>query len=449
MPDIFDQISLGEEAVPFEEFGEIVEKAPTAREGDIFEQVTYEEPPSLISETGRHLARTGSRIAETLLGLPGDVGRLLQTGVAQVERGAGKIREKIGLEPLPTGIRKPGVPGPQEIRELSEKIFGEKVTPQTAAESFIDEIVSDAAALAIPVKGKIPFVRAIGTALAGNLVSEGAEKAGFGEKGKTAAKLGTFFFSGLTGRGNLKKYWKKQYKLADKAIPEGATVEVFKMDRKLDNLERELRKGVSTPSKEFVLSPLKNIQKKLTTGEIPADELIQFKKDINELRGKLYTDLTGKQSIRYAQGKINDLKGIVDEEIAQYGKTNPKFLKSYKNAEEAYSGFHQSQRVGNWISSVIPFGKLGKTKILILEAIFKPATLKATIPAAGALKAGELVTRMLKNPTTRRFYGNLVKDAVNENKAGFIKNLRSLEKEVKKSDPDIFDELMSEEDFLE
>jgi len=79
-----------------------------------------------------------------------------------------------------------------------------------------------------------------------------------------------------------------------------------------------------------------------------------------------------------------------------------------------------------------------------LEAIFKPTALKATLPAVAAFKSGELLTRMFKNPTLRRFYGNLMKDAVSENKGGFIKNLRGMEKEINKSDPDIFDQLTSQ-----
>ncbi len=422
MPDIFDQISL-EEDIP---------------QGDIFDQITFEPPPTRLSEVGRHTARTGARIGEALAGLPGDIGRLLQTGAEAVGVQAAKVREKTGLAPLKVTTAPPGVPGSQELKELSTKIFGETVLPQSPTEAFLDEIVGDAAVLAIPVKGKIPFIRAIGTAIAANLGAKAAEKLGLGEKGQAVAKLGSFFLAGLTGRGTVKKYWKEQYRLADEAIPSNAKVTTFRLERKLDHLSGELEKGISTPSKIFVKTPLKKIRKKIKKGAVKVEELVQFKKDINELRGTLYKDLTGKQSIKYAQGKINDLSGLIDSEIAAYGKENPVMLKHYRNANEAYAGFHQSKRMGRWINRQLK--GIGKPALFILEGMF-PKLIPASGVAFVGLKAGEMITRVMRNPTLRRFYGNLVKDAVKENTGGFIKNLRAMEKELKKSDPDIFDEL--------
>ena len=420
MADIFDEI--------------FIEESP---QEDIFDQIQT-DTASPLGELGRHVARSGSRVSESLLGLPGDVLRVGQIGAQQLEKGASKVREKLGLEPLDSGIKKPGIPGSSELKDLSVKIFGEKVLPQSKTESFIDDIVSDAAVLAVPVKGKIPFMRSIGTALAGNLAFKGAEKVGLDEKGQAAAKLGAFFLSGLAGKGNVKKYWSEQYKLAENAVPTGAQVETFALERKLDNLSHDLSKGISTPSKEFVKTPLKNIRKKIKTGKISVDELVEIKRNINEHRGKLYKDLTGKQSINYAQGKINDLSGLVDSEIAKYGKTNATFLNHYKNANEAFAGFNQSKRVGNWLGRQIKL--IGKGPLLILEGLF-PKLLPGTVASFVGLKGGELVTRVLRNPTLRNYYGNLVKDAVKENTAGFIKNLRALEKGIKKSDPELYKEL--------
>ncbi len=420
------------------EFGKIIEEfsSEPAQDFPVFGEVIEEfKPSTVIPEIGRHIARTGSRIGESLLGLPSDILQTAQIGARGLEKGAGKIREKIGLKPLEIKERPPGVPGSEELREISTKLFGEKVTAQSPTESFIDDIVSDAAVLAIPVKGKIPFMRSIGTALAGNIGAKGAQELGFGEKGQTSAKIGAFFLSGLAGKGNVKKYWNQQYKLADEAIPSGAKVQTFPLFRKLNKLAIELEKGISTPSKTFVKAPLNNIRKKVERGVTSVEELVQMKRDINELRGSLYKDLTGKQSVRYAQGKINDLSGLIDQEIAKYGKKNPEFLKHYKNANEAYAGFNQSKRVGKWINRKL--GAFGKPAILILEGMF-PKLLPASATAFVGLKAGEIATRVFRNPTLRRFYGNMVKDAVKENSAGFVKNLKAMEKELKKSDPDIF-----------
>jgi len=424
------------------EFGEIIEKAsPNSRpEFEEFgELITDFSSPSFISEVGRHTLRTGSRIAESVLGLPSDVLQAGQLGARQLEKMAGKLREKIGLSPLKSGIKKPGLPGSDDLRELSTRIFGEKVLPQSETESFIDNIVADAAVLAIPIKGKIPFLRSLGTALAGNLASKGAEKAGIGEKGQAAAKMGAFFLSGLSGKGTVKKYWNEQYKLAEESIPSKARMDAKKLERDLDILAFNLKKGgIETPSQRFVEKPLKELKKIIHNGKIGVEDAVKAKQKINELRSGLFDEVKGRPGQKYARTKINDISHFLDESLDKYGKNNPKFYKHYKSANEAYGGYQQSKRVGDWISRAIPGGKMGKGSLILLEAIFKPTSLKKTLPAVAAFTGGELLTRMFKNPTLRRFYGNLMKDAINENKTGFLKNLKYIEREIEKTDPEVF-----------
>lgn len=424
MSDIFDRITIDD-----------------SPRGDVFDEIQISESALPVQEITRHLGRTASRIGESVLGLPGDVLRTGQLAARGLEKGAGRIRRTLGMAERETGLRQPGIPGSEELKNLSQKIFGEAVTPQTAGESFVDDIVSDASVLALPIKGKIPFIRAIGTAVAGNVGEEAAKRLGAGQKGQAAAKLGSFFLAGLMGRGNVKKYWNQQYRLAEEALPADAKIDSFLLDSRLRKIERELERGISTPSKNFVKRPLEQIRKKAIRGEVGIDELIEMKKDINELRGSLYKDLTGKQSIRYAQGKINEVANLLDSEIQRYGKGNPKFLSHYKNANDAYAGFNQSRRVGNWIGKQIK--TIGKGPILILEGLFRKL-----IPASGVgfvgLKAGELMTRITRNPTLRRFYSNMMKDALKENSAGFLRNLKSLEKKLKEEEPDIFSRIQEE-----
>lgn len=432
----------------FKEFGTLVEEKPSQFKefGSLAEE--NEEPnrlKSIAKESGRHITRSASRAIESLVGLPGDILRTGEMGASLLEKGAGKIREKIGLKPLESATKKPSIPGSSELRELSTKLFGDIVKPQSQTESFIDDIVSDASVLAIPVKGKIPFIRSIGTALAGNVAAKGAEMLGAGEKGQSAAKLGTFFLSGLTGKGTVKKFWNEQYNLAEKAIPEGAVLDANKLDRQLDKLSHELKKGgIETPSQKFVEKPLNDLKKVISEGELKVEDAVVAKKKINELREGLFEEVKGRAPRKYARTKINDLAKFLDESLEKYGKENPEFYKPYKAANEAFGGYYQSKRVGNWISRQIPFGKLGKGSLLILEAIFQPASLKATLPAFAAFKGGELLTRMFKNPTLRQYYGNLMKDAVKENTSGFLKNLKSMEKEIQEKDPDIFEDLTRE-----
>lgn len=420
MFDIFDEISL--------------EGSP---QGDIFDQIEYTPSSLEKNKSIRHITRTASRIGESLLGLPSDFLQTAQLGARGLEKGASAIREKIGLQPLDSQLKKEPSIGSEDLKRYSEKIFGDIVKPQSEGEKLLDNIVSDAAVLAIPFKGKIPFIRSIGTALAANLAEKGAEKLGLGEKGQIATKLGTFFLSGLTGKGNVKKFWNEQYKLADKSIPSKARFNASNLDRKLDKLSVNLSKGgIETPSQRFITKPLEEIQSVIHNGEMRVEDAIAAKRKINELRSSLFDEVKGKNARKFARTKINDVAKYLDEALENYGKENPTFYKHYKAANEAYGGFQQSKRVGRWINRAIPLGKMGKTGLLILESLFKPTTLPYTVGGFTAIKSGELLTRMFKNPTLRRYYSGLMKSAINENKTGLIRNLRGIEKEMQKNPED-------------
>lgn len=424
MSDIFDQITLEEESP----------------QGDIFDQISFEEKPSLKSEIGRHLARTTSRAAEAVGGLPGDLGRLLQAATRPVERGAAKIREKAGLKPLEDSERKPGLPGSEELREFSEKVFGDVVKPRSNKEAFIDEVIADTALLALPVKGKIPFVRSLGTSIAGNLAQEGVKELGVGEGGQAAAKVGTFFLGSILGKGSVKKFWNEKYKEAEKAIPSEALMDSNRLHRKLNNLQASLKKGgIKTPSQSFVEKPLKELKKLTGSGEMRVEDAVAAKKKINELRSSLFDEVKGRGGQKYARTRINDIANSLDDALEKYGKKNKSFYTPYKEANEAFAGYQQSKKLANWINRAIPFGKLGKNAIFIAEILMKPASLKVVAPALGAMKGGEIAFRMLANPTLRKYYRNILKDGISQNKAPFIKNLRKMEEELKKEDPDIFD----------
>lgn len=425
MPDIFDQISLEE-----------------TQKKDIFDDITVETAPT---QTLRHLGRSASRIGESLGGLPADILKTAQLGAKGLEKGANVIRERIGLPPRESSLKESPPIGSEDLKGFSQKLFGSAVIPQSKNEKLADDILSDAAVLAIPVKGRIPFLRSIGGALAGNLAKEGAEQLGAGEKGQTMAKLGGFFLAALTGKGNVKKFWNEQYKLADEAIPKGAKLNASDLNNKLNKLDRVLSKGgIETSSQKFVQKPVNELKKIIHNDKLRVDDAVAAKKKINEIRSVLFDEVKGKSAQKYARTKINDISSYLDDALESYGKKNPTFYQHYKAGNEAFGGYQQSRRVGRWISRHIPLGRLGKTSLLLLEALFKPATLPITAGAYTGLKSAELVTRMLKNPTLRKYYTNVMKSAVEENRAGFLREIKNLDKAVNEIEPDLFDVLAGE-----
>ena len=415
----------------FPQFGEIINENESSSEFPEFGEIIssnddFQPQPGIKQEIRRHTLRSGSRALESLAGLPGDIlsipKKLASSAFSKL---TGVPEEKV--EAFTKGI---GPPGSQELKKLTSSIFGKTVKPQSQKEELSDEIVSDAASLLLPIKGKIPFLRALGTAAFANLSGEGAKQLGLGEGGKSAAKLGSFFLSGLVGKGTVKKFWNQKYAEAEKAIPKEAKLDAFKLERSLDKLEDTLKLGLETPSQKAVLKPLNELRGKISGGRLGVEEAVAAKRSLNEIREQLFDEVKGRAARRGAKTKLNDISKYLDESLEKYGQKNPEFYVPYKEANEAFSGFQQSKKVGDYIKRAIPYAKLGQIGTLAFEALFRPSLLPATLGGYGALKTGELLARMFKNPTLRKYYFGLLKSAASENKAAVLKNIRGIDKEI-------------------
>ena len=81
--------------------------------------------------------------------------------------------------------------------------------------------------------------------LGGNLVSHLIGKMKGTEKEKTYGKLATFFIGSLTKPGGAKKLGEELYSQAREARPERVRVQTPRLDPKLNQIERELKRGGS------------------------------------------------------------------------------------------------------------------------------------------------------------------------------------------------------------
>lgn len=391
-------------------------------EGFVLEKNNIQETAK--QKIGRNTARSFARAAESVLGLPGDILSL---------------PKKLLPEPLKKApIFGLNLPSSDELKDLNQKIFGNILKPQSEGEEFSDEIVSDAASLLLPIKGKIPFLRAIGTSIFTNSASKGIEALGGSKDAQTAIKLGAFFLSGLTGKGSVKKFWTKKYDEAIKNIPSGDKFNAVKLQNDLNSLGKELIKGISTPSKSNVLKSVNEIKNKIKKGKLPVEEAVEIKRNINELRESLFDEIKNKTARQGAKVKFNEVSKYLDDSLREYGKTNPAFYKPYEIAQEAYGGFQQSKKVGNFISKILGKSKVSPTTALLIKQVFFPSNILSTAASAGAgygvLKTGELITRFFKNKTLNKYYIDLIKNAIKENSAGTIKNINKINKEIENED---------------
>lgn len=396
------------------------------------EPIDVGQPEGIASFAGRQVLRSGSRAAETLLGLPGDVSNFIGNVIATPIRyltGAKELtpeqlesKRKLQSRILPTS---------QQFKEVSEQVTGGFTSPQSRAERVSDEIVSDFASLALPVKGKVPFARAIGTSLFSNLGAESIRELGGGDTGAAASKFGLMVTAGLIGRPNAKQLSRDLYKQSVGAIPEEAAISTKNMQPQISKLQKELLKGGTSPQKTPATNLLKELNSKITDGKIPVQELPAFRQSINDYR----FDRTLGDRARYFLDRFED---VVQEGLKDYGQVNPEFAKVYRDANLAHAGLKQSNKIATNISKRIKIDRLDPHTISLLGhgAIggFAGSGLGALPSLLGAASAalGYRTLSRLKNPVLRKHYESLLKAAAKDNAAGIIRNANLLDKAIRK-----------------
>src|SRR6185436_3659010 len=231
--------------------------------------------PGKFAEGTRHTARTAARATETILGLPGN---LREFSKSAGEWLGDKGRQLIGKPPLTEEqkeeIRKElapkswdllgkfveAFPTSSEIREgATQRLTGDYLEPQNYEENLSDEVFSDIAGLLLPVKGaggklKIPFMRAIGTALFANTTGEVAKAYGLEPDEAGYTKMGAMLLAGFMGRGGARQYANNLYRESLDMIPQGATMSGKSLLNQVDSYIATLKKGGISPQKQPALS---------------------------------------------------------------------------------------------------------------------------------------------------------------------------------------------------
>lgn len=399
--------------------------------------------PILGTEEGRrHVARTGARIEETLTGLPGDIKELFNSiaiGIPEYFAGEELPRWRQAVEGPPPGTFVGGFglgePTSRDLREgLKEAVGSDYLEPQNKWEEFGDAVAEDFAALAIPVKGKIPFARALGTSIMANSGGEVAKAFG-GEKAGAVTKLGLLFAGGMLGhgQGGVKQHIRKLYKDMEGSISQGAEVNAKGLASKLEKIEGVLRKGDPLDaSKQPAFQKLKAIRDKISGGNIAVEELVELNKSTNEA-------IFGLGELKRGQHQLYNVRNAIHETLGEYGSQNADFLGKWKMANEAYAATEASRKVSNWVrKNVKPKDYLYAAGALGIEGGYfgAPATV-ATIGTGAALGAtaysAEVMKRIATSPALRKYYQNVVTHSLNQNKVGFMRAMKQLDNGLKSS----------------
>jgi hypothetical protein len=356
-----------------------------------------------IKEAGRHAVRVGSRIAETIGGIPGDIGSLLESGMFYG-------MEKLTGKPVPEATRKlveqqRKYPTSAELKKKSEAITGGFTAPQGPIEKSIDEGIETAAALLGPMK----FRKALGVAVGSQAAKEGLKIAGVGEGTQEAGKLGTMFLLSVINPGGAMRYTSSQFKKAD-ALAKDAIVNASHFENSLKDMLSGLEKGITTPGKNAVVRPVEELLKKIKGGNILVQDLTAAKRDINTLMG----DPT---LLEREKKMFKGLAEQVDKAIAPYEKINPAFSKAYRPANEIFGAVMQGNKAFNLIKKTLG-GKSVVGATLAEIALGHPEAILPTIGigagVVGAARSYDFFTRLMRSPELRKFYGKALAAAAAE-----------------------------------
>lgn len=389
------------------------------------EQFPFEGENDLDREIERNIARGTSRIAETALGLPGDLYSF--------------AKYLFGADP------ETNLPTSSSLKNLSEKASLGYTKAQNEAEEKSDEVLQDVASFMIPGSNTYNMVRNIGIPIVANLAKEGVKYAG-GEKLGDAAKIGTMIVLDLIAhrQGGAKKYAGDLFGESEKLIPEGAELSSPRFQKVMSNLEKTLESGGSKPSTEKALTKVNELKNKMKDGKIEVKELIDFRKSINEIKDSL-GGFDINVPIKIKKKMIANLDLVKKEVIGaldEYGsKFNPEFRKLNKSANEAWAAIEGSEKMGNFIlkttknafkspytSVALGLGGYGAHKVGLAATIGKGAVVGAPV-AYGLYETYKVFHQIAKSKDMAKYYGNILKGAASGNASQVSKNAKLLDEE--------------------
>ena len=406
-----------------------------------FEQFLRKPEPGILEnateaakETFRFNTRNLSTAAASIAGIPGNTVQFAKwissklPDVPEFLKGDDTFVSSFGRNVLEN------IPTTEDIKQFNSRLTDGFVDPQNAIEEFGDEVLDLGVTLSVGNKDPSKLnklINPITKAFAAKAARVGAEQLGAGEGGQAATEMGIITLMSLFDQKFASKYISEKYKSARSKLPENLMVNTFDLTNELEALETELSKGISTASKNEVRTALNELKAKASGGAIPADELIQTYHDINErmTSKRLFDDLS-KSERRSLKHRYDNLRKAVGNNLNKLEENFPEFISEWREANQGFGTIAQSRKASNWVQSISK--KLPKALAFgVAHTLFNPSAAIGLTGGAAALKTSELIYRIAKSPTLRKHYLNTLQSALNENTAGYIKNLGQLEKGLK------------------
>lgn len=388
-----------------------ISKAQQSQENIQSEQPSGEDPFSQyrikkskdipgIYEVGRHAARIGSRIAETIGGIPGDVSSLIQSGVLS---GLEKLSGHEVSQESKQELKKQRLPTSGELKKFSQEKTKGYTKPQNEAERFGDELAETVASLLGPMK----FRKVLGVALGASAAKEGVKLLGLGDTSQEAAKLGTMVMLTAMNPKGAMKYASNQYEKAN-ALSKGASIPVTNFRGHLENLRKDLEKGVTTSSKNAVIKPIDDLLGKVKNNNMLIEDLTAAKRDLNSI-------MKDPELLQREKKLLKVVGKEIDNAIKPYEQINPAFKKAYRPANEIYGAVMQGTKAFDFIKKGLGTKSVlgaALAEIALGHPEYAIPTIAGSIGALGAAKATDFFVRLSKSKELQNFYSKAMAAAV-------------------------------------
>lgn len=450
----------------FEQFGEIIDQAPSAAPtavpsavpvafqefGEVIDRAPIKEPtaPGIGTPaqrlTGRLVGQLGLRGLESIISTPRAVGEFVESFVPTeaLIKGAGKIGLGKGAETLIEATKKYApyklFPTEEQAREFTKDLFGDLFEPKNKAEEVAGETFGEFASLVFPFLGAVKPLKAFLLTTGANAAKETGEALGLDKKTSNLMKLGTYVLGSFIQPKAAEKFYKKNYQAARDVLPQNAKVDTTRLATTLDELESGFKKGGISSADTPALKQLENLRGQMEGALTPVDSLVEFKKKINIARGDIFKQLEGnKPGIRTANRNLEMVSNAADKSLEKYAKQNPTWGKFYREANNAFAAVQNSRKAAKFLKGKIPklaishaglsllLGHLGGLKTILKAGV----GVAAGVPA---YQAAQTLNQIMRSKPLRKEFFKLYQEAVKGNLPAISKSAAILDKGLQKLD---------------
>jgi hypothetical protein len=419
MSFIFEGIDSEESPKNIDFIFEGIEKKPDIKAEQIAKSLKfYGLTPSseLIEKIRKPTGIALKEFTSGLLGTPGDILNFLN-----------KLTKKEETYPI--------LPTSEEIGRFFETAAKEEFKPETTSEEYIGNTAGFLGSIlgtGGPLAGGTAAKSLGRTALAAivpSAVATATEKAELPSWMRVTSTIGSALLTHRVTGKSLKSINKELYEKAT-SLSKNKLVKTASLERNLDKLETTLKKGVSTPPKTAIKTVIGEIRSKIKNGEIPVEELMEAKRNINERVGEFF-NIKGSKNLFKNAGKI------VDIGLQEFEKTNPEFKQAFRQANSMFKGLNETKAVERFlIKHPVLTGEA-----FLLKKFLGPIFTGKSIGVAASVKGIEFLLALSRNPGLRKAYNDILKNAAKNEVRGTLNSLKKFNKKIEKENPELLENI--------